>query len=135
MPPAIQKGCDLAAINKGSSVNSDVVLEILCQNNLQIMQVGIFLQNRVKDDVTEQQNAFDENEADTDSESSTTGFSSVEEVMMQNARLGESPFVDAESNKAEKPDDESHQYWRRDPRVQTTTRVKSSQQKCQASSK
>ena len=85
------------------------------------------LQDWIKYHVTEKQNAFDEDEAHTDCESTPTILSTMEEVVVYNARLSEPPLVNAKDDENNKADNQRSQDWCSIPCKDATTKIESCQ--------
>lgn len=67
------------------------------------------LHEGIEDDVGEEQNALNEDQANTKGECATLGLSAPEEFMVQDTSFGTLPFVDEEANQDHQTNDQRGQ--------------------------
>ena len=93
------------------------------------------LQDRVEDDVREEQNALNEDEGDADGKRSPSCLSTFEKLVVQDARLGAFPLVNAEAHHDDKSNDETGQDSGVGPREKATSQVQAGEEQGEASRK
>jgi hypothetical protein len=86
------------------------------------------LQDWIKHDIREEQDALDENQAHADGECSTFRLAAMEEFMVHYTDLGALPLIEAKNNQDDDSDDESGQCARVGPRIEISTQVETSQE-------
>ena len=129
---AIQYGCSRTTNNNGSFSKSWEVLHLLVKNRIGTKRS---LQDRVEDDVREEQNALNEDEGDADGKRSPSCLSTFEKLVIQDARLGAFPLINAEADHDDKSNDETGQDSRVGPREKATSQVESREEQGEASRK